>query len=101
MAGSNQFTQSIHIILIKFNSDMKHLNHRCQYVMKSMNYSLFNSHFKGKVFICALANRKFTTIQEKLQLPFPTTMDTISKIASLVTCITNNTNLFGGHHNYI
>ncbi len=27
-------------------------------------------------------------------------MDTILEIASLVTCITNNTNLFGGHHNY-
>ncbi len=64
--------------------------------MKSMNCSLFNSHSKGKVFICALANEKFTTIHEKLQLPFPTIMATILEIASLITCITNNTNLSGG-----
>jgi hypothetical protein len=71
MVGSSQFTQSIHIILIKLNPDMKHLNHQCQYVMKSMNYSLFNSHSKGKVFICVLANKKFITIQEKTTIAIP------------------------------
>jgi hypothetical protein len=90
----------VNIILNKLNPDIKHLNHKCQYALKSRNCSLLSSHSKGKVFICALANRKFTTAQERLQLPFPTTVDPVPEIASLVTGITNNANLSGGHHNY-
>jgi hypothetical protein len=90
----------VNTILNKLNPDIKHLNHKCQYTLKSRNCSLLSSHSKGKAFICALANRKFTTAQERLQLPFATTVDPVPEIASLVTGITNNANSSGGHHNY-